>query len=89
MLSLNYEIIGIIGSGICSVKIIIVKIIGIIGSIIVKITVASQAASQETGAQATQAAHVHRQDHRQHVSLGTSKITSKPRITGKIFGGRR
>jgi len=49
MLSLNYEIIGIIGSGICSVKIIIVKIIGITGSI----TVASQVASQETCAQAT------------------------------------
>ena len=38
MLSLNYEIIGIIGSGICSVKIITVKIIGITGSITVKIT---------------------------------------------------
>jgi len=49
----------------------------------------SQAASQETCAQATQATHVHRQDHRQHVSSGTSKITSKPRITGKIFSGRR
>ena len=38
MLSLNYEIIDIIGSGICSVKIITVKIIGITGSITVKIT---------------------------------------------------
>ena len=56
MLSLNYEIIDIIGSGICSVKIITVKIIGITGSITVKITVASQ----ETCAQATQAAHVHK-----------------------------
>jgi len=45
MLNLNYEI---IGSGICSVKIITVKIINITGSITVKITVASQAASQET-----------------------------------------
>ena len=89
MLSLNYEIIGIIGSGICSVKIITVKIISITGNITVKITVASQAASQETCAQATQAAHVHRQDHWQHVSSGISKITSKPGITGKIFGGRR
>ena len=89
MLSLNYEIIGIIGSGICLVKIITIKIIGITGSITVKITVASQAASQETCAQATQAAHVHRQ----HVSSGTRKNISKPRIigkiTGKIFGGRR
>ena len=89
MLSLNYEIIGIIGSGVCSIKIITIKIIGIT----VKIIVASHAASQETCAQATQAAHVHRQDHWQHVSSGTSKITSKPRIigkiTGKIFGERR
>ena len=53
MLSLNYEIIGIIGSGICLVKIITIKIIGITGSITVKITVTSQAASQETCAQAT------------------------------------
>ena len=52
MLSLNYEIIGIIGSGICLVKIITIKIIGITGSITVKITVASHAASQETCAQA-------------------------------------
>ena len=60
MLNLNYEIIDIIGSGICSVKIITVKIIGITGSITIKITVASHAASQETCAHATQAAHVHR-----------------------------